>query len=217
MVSLVKLVVSFGSGPTTRASRCSLDMVTEIWSARRWWVMASVMFVARTPMRWKGMDVRRRGPSVFVCFVRGRQRTEDDGGAHSRRVLLFLIVHDILQELDIPFAGVEAGVGQGVGDHDDAVVSERELPGGPAALAIRRDEEVDGVSVLALHVRVAARVEALVRPLILLLERPHAPVVGRVLRLLLGLLELDHGARESERRVVREAKNRKTTTRRLQE
>ncbi len=49
MVSLVKLVVSFGSGPTTRASRCSLDMVTEIWSARRWWVMASVMFVARTP------------------------------------------------------------------------------------------------------------------------------------------------------------------------
>ena len=49
MVSLVKLVVSFGSGPMTRASRCSLDMVTEIWSARRWWVMASVMFVARTP------------------------------------------------------------------------------------------------------------------------------------------------------------------------
>ena len=49
LVSLVKLVVSFGSGPTTRASRCSLDMVTEIWSARRWWVMASVMFVARTP------------------------------------------------------------------------------------------------------------------------------------------------------------------------
>ena len=49
LVSFVKLVVSFGSGPTTRASRCSLDMVTEIWSARRWWVMASVMFVARTP------------------------------------------------------------------------------------------------------------------------------------------------------------------------
>ena len=60
MVSLVKLVVSFGSGPTTRASRCSLDMVTEIWSARRWWVMASVMFVARTPVRGKGMDVGAR-------------------------------------------------------------------------------------------------------------------------------------------------------------
>ena len=59
------------------------------------------------------MDVRRRGPSVFVRLVRGLQRTEDDGGAHSRRVLLFLIVHDILQELDIPFAGVEAGVIRG--------------------------------------------------------------------------------------------------------
>jgi len=73
LVSFVKLVVSFGSGPTTRASRCSLDMVTEIWSARRWWVMASVMFVARTPAHGKGMDVgasvRRRG-SVFVRLVR---------------------------------------------------------------------------------------------------------------------------------------------------
>ena len=169
-------------------------MVTEISSARRRLVMESVMLVARAPVEDGGIRAFRGYVRSFSFrFVRRRGRTEDDGDAHARRVLLVLVREHLLQEPDVLLGGVQVGVGQTVGDHHDAVVSKRERTRGPSAVAIRRGVEVHRGAILALGVGGRARVQALVRPLVLLLKLAHAPVVRRVLLIVLGLVVLDHG------------------------